>query len=236
MCTARPLQCCAALLLSLCQTLLNPSKPGDFLFHLFNFVCNQIPHVRTSARFAFLDQQQLPDFLERKTETLRPTDELQPIDGAFVVDPISCVGALSRRYEAPLLVEASTLSPVLWATLPICIDYSLIISIKSGVYSRVKRADMNRRSEKRHWTNPFGAKRLSLSQQSRNVSVLDGISALGRTLRGSGWPCQSGHIHSAFWSSCRSRFSPSFDSPCIWSTIVSNKWFLVPSLTPARVM
>jgi hypothetical protein len=29
----------------------------------------------------------------------------------------------------------STLSPVLWATLPIFIDYSLIISIKSGVYS-----------------------------------------------------------------------------------------------------
>jgi hypothetical protein len=63
--------------------------------------------VRTSARFAIFDQQQLPDFLERKTEALRPTDELQPIDGAFVVDPISCVGAVSQRYQALLLVEAN---------------------------------------------------------------------------------------------------------------------------------
>jgi hypothetical protein len=59
--TARPLECCAALLLSLCQTPLNSSKPGDFLSYLFDFSCNQIPHVRTSARFTIFDQQQLPD-------------------------------------------------------------------------------------------------------------------------------------------------------------------------------
>jgi len=50
---------------------LNSSEPGDFLFYLFDFSYNQMPHVRTSARFAVLDQQQLPDLLERKTETLR---------------------------------------------------------------------------------------------------------------------------------------------------------------------
>ena len=63
--------------------------------------------MRTSARFAIFDQQQLTDFLERNTETLCATDELQPVDGAFVVDPISSVGALSQRYEALLLVEAN---------------------------------------------------------------------------------------------------------------------------------
>jgi len=45
----------------------------------------------------------------------------------------------------------STLSPVLCATLPICIDHSLIISIKSGVYSRVKHADMTRHPEMAVW-------------------------------------------------------------------------------------
>jgi hypothetical protein len=105
--TARPLEGCAALLLSLSQPLLNSSERRDFLFHLSDFGCNQIPHVRTSARFAIFDQQQLPDLLERKTEILRATDELQSINDAFVVDPITCVGALSRRYEALLLVEAN---------------------------------------------------------------------------------------------------------------------------------
>jgi hypothetical protein len=44
--TARPLEGCAALLLSLFQPLLNSSEPGDFLFHLSDSVRPRRPRIR----------------------------------------------------------------------------------------------------------------------------------------------------------------------------------------------
>jgi hypothetical protein len=60
----------------------------------------------------------------------------------------------------------STLSPVLWATLPICIDCSLIISINSGVYSRVKR-EMNSDPES------LGLKSTAMEGLLARKSILD---------------------------------------------------------------
>jgi hypothetical protein len=85
--TARPLEGCIALLLSLCQTRLNSSEPCDLLFYLIDLGCDQISNVRTSIWLIILDQQQLANLLKREAKASTMTPALIGLWGEHVLHP-----------------------------------------------------------------------------------------------------------------------------------------------------